>query len=122
MIYSFARKELPRGVWTKIALYDFPAVAGNTILPGPRALGENDTLYGVTGGGGSDNGTAFVLKPPAAPGGAWNAIFLHTFTGGSDGSSPTGLSIGSGGVVYGTTEYGGGPSNDGEGTVFALTE
>jgi hypothetical protein len=63
-------------------------------------------------------GTAYALQAPATSGGAWTQILLHTFTG-SDGSGPTGLLMGSGGVLYGTTSLGGAY---GAGTVFALTE
>jgi uncharacterized repeat protein (TIGR03803 family) len=69
-------------------------------------------------GGPSSAGTAFVLKPPASPGGSWTLIPLYTFKGGADGSLPTGLVPSSGGVVYGTTYAGGA---HGYGSVFALT-
>jgi|HubBroStandDraft_1064217.scaffolds.fasta_scaffold04000_5 hypothetical protein len=54
-------------------------------------------------------GTVFALTPPASAGGAWTETVIHSFAGsGSDGADPTaGLAIGAGGVLYGTTYYGG---------------
>ena len=49
---------------------------------------------------------------------------LYAFQSGSDGNSPMGLTIGSGRVLYGTTNGGGVIANDcpfGCGTVFSLT-
>jgi hypothetical protein len=111
----------PGAAWTEATLFEFPFPphSGDGPFPGPLTLGENDTLYGTTqSGGASFAGTAYALKPPATPGGAWTEIPLHTFTG-SDGMSPTGLVIGRGGVLYGTTSGGGAY---GYGTVFAITE
>ena len=82
-------------------------------------------LYGVTArGGASGYGMVFSLTPSKSPGGAWTEAVLYNFTGGSDGGSPTGLVIGTGGVLYGTTSYGGAETaicGVGCGTVFTLT-
>jgi hypothetical protein len=106
--------------WNYVVLYQFATTpSGNGPEPGPLALGKNNTIYGTTvGGGASLDGTAYVLKPPATPGNPWTDLSLHIFTG-SDGASPTGLVIGIGGVLYGTTASGGAY---GQGTIFALTE
>jgi hypothetical protein len=119
-IYSLTPPLSPGGAWTEATLLEFPTPkSGDGPTPGPLTLGENDTLYGTTqSGGASFAGTAYALKPPATPGGAWTEIPLHTFTG-SDGMSPTGLVIGTGGVLYGTTTQGGAY---GYGPVFAITE
>ena len=45
-------------------------------------------------------------------------VSLHWFTGGADGGTPNGLTAGSNGVLYGTTQAGGVDSN---GTVFSIT-
>jgi uncharacterized repeat protein (TIGR03803 family) len=68
-------------------------------------------LYGTTnyggdgcGANGIGCGTAFKLVPPAPGGLTWTLQFLTSFTGGTDGSFPAaGLTMGSGGVLYGTT-------------------
>jgi hypothetical protein len=76
-------------------------------------------LFGTTANGGASRaGTAFALKPPVTPGTPWTFIPLHTFTG-TDGAQPTGLTIGTGGILYGTTSGGG---VCGYGTIFALAE
>ena len=53
----------------------------------------------------------------AANGRAQTFTTLHTFTGGSDGSTPVGGLILSGNTLYGAAELGGG---SGYGTVFAI--
>ena len=110
----------PGGAWTEATLFEFPTFpSGGGPNPGPVTPGENDTLYGTTlEGGASRAGTAYALKPPATPGGAWTQIPLHTFTG-RDGAGPTGLVIGIGGILYGSTGGGGACAH---GTVFAITE
>ena len=80
-------------------------------------------LYGTLGNGGTaGHGMVYSLTPSALPGGAWTETILYSFgsgsNGGSDGANPqAGVVIGTGGVLYGTTESGG-PSNDG--TVYSL--
>ena len=82
------------------------------------AIGGDGVLYGTTIQSG--NGTVFSLTPPASQGGAWTETTLHSFAGQpGDGANPFGgVAIGSGGVLYGTTQIGG-TSN--HGTVFSLT-
>jgi len=121
------------GAWTEAVLYSFPFPSGyqENYYYGPVgsvAIGRGGTLYGVTNAGGSGTGpyctagycgTVFSLTPPASPGGAWTEAVLHNFTGyPSDGANPfAGVVMGSDGVLYGATYYGG-PSN--VGTLFAL--
>ena len=90
-------------------------------------IGSGGVLYGTATYGGTGScylgcGTVFSLTPPASSGGAWTEAVLHSF-GGSDGSYPeASVVIGSGGVLYGTTTFGGsGPCSNGCGTVFSLT-
>jgi uncharacterized protein (TIGR03437 family) len=95
-------------------------------------MGSGGVLYGTTQFGGTFGfGTVFSLTSPATPGGAWTEKVLHDFgSSGIDGAFPfAGVVIGSGGVLYGTTQYGGGglcityaiPGGNGCGTVFSLT-
>ena len=111
---------------------------------GPLAtltIGSGGVLYGTTAFGGSGTpcssaalpstgcGTVFQLTPPAAPGANWTDTVLYSFTGlDGDGAFPYGgVTVGSNGVLYGTTAYGGGGTNcqfngtSGCGTVFELT-
>ena len=66
------------------------------------------SVYGTTATGGTYGGTVFSLTPPAAPGGLWTETTLYNLGGDyEDSFEPAGLTIGSGGVLYGTTFYGG---------------
>ncbi len=95
-------------------LYDFSYPAQ---LYNPVVIGSGGVLYGTTFGGVSCCGTVFSLSPPSSPGGSWNLTTLYSFTGGEDGSLPSGpVAIGDAGVLYGATLQGG---ND-FGTVFSL--
>ena len=94
----------------------------------PRAgvvIGKGGVLYGTAETGGVGGGTVFQLTPPASPGGAWTETVLYDFSPpGSDGGYPWAtVTVGSGGVLYGTTFGGGtGPAcSGGCGTVFSLT-
>ena len=99
-------------------LYNFPGTPDGGF---PEAgLVRNSTtqvLYGTTADGGTYGwGTIFQLVP--AGGGVWKHTTLYSFTGGADGANPeAGLILGSGGVLYGTTTYGGSADY---GTVFSM--
>jgi uncharacterized repeat protein (TIGR03803 family) len=71
-------------------------------------------LYGTTTGGGAyGGGTVFKLT---SSGGNWTETVLHSF-GWSDGAGPYGSLLRKGGILYGTTSWGGANNR---GTVFAL--
>ncbi|MGA2741090.1 MAG: choice-of-anchor tandem repeat GloVer-containing protein [Bryobacteraceae bacterium] len=102
-------------------VYSFTGDSDGGAIPSSVAIdGPTGVLYGVTGQGGTSNkGTVYSLTPPAGAGGAWTETVLYNFTGApDDGSGPTGVTIGGGGVLYGTTGVGGAAS---AGTVFSLT-
>jgi uncharacterized repeat protein (TIGR03803 family) len=119
-VFSLTPPASPGGSWTKTTLYAFAGGSDGAVPYGGVAIGVGGVLYGTTFFGGSSNaGTVFSLTPPASPGDSWTETLLHTFTGGSDAANPyVGVTIGSGGVLYGTTQYGG---TSGSGTVFAVT-
>lgn len=75
---------------------------------GQLAMDAAGRIYGTTtNAGAGNNGTAFVLTPPAKKGGSWSKSVLHAFLGKPDGSEPmSGLTL-SNGVLYGTTISGG---------------
>jgi uncharacterized repeat protein (TIGR03803 family) len=109
------------GPWTESVLYN---LAGSEDGPGPNAvvIGRGGVLYGSTYLGGTGAcfdgcGSVFSLTPPASPGGTWTEAVLGDFAGGSDGANPSAVAIGSGGVLYGTTNSGGASIH---GTVFSL--
>jgi uncharacterized repeat protein (TIGR03803 family) len=87
-------------------------------------MGAGGVLYGTTFGGRYGGyGAVFALQPPAVGATWWTEKLLHVFSGGKDGAGPgSGLIMGAGGVLYGTTTAGGGNSAcpGGCGTVFAL--
>ncbi len=114
MVFSLTPPAAPGGGWTETVLF-----SGNR--PVGVAIGSGGVLYGATQfGGTSGNGTVFSLTPPASPGGTWTETVLYNFSGGSDGGTPfAGVVVGAGGVLYGTTGYGG--TEDNYGTVFSLT-
>jgi uncharacterized repeat protein (TIGR03803 family) len=75
-------------------------------------------LYGVINAGGAvDSGVAFSVNPET---GAVNV--LRSFQGGTDGATPSADLIQVGGMLYGTTEFGGSTNcgGNGCGTVFSL--
>jgi uncharacterized repeat protein (TIGR03803 family) len=79
-------------------------------------------LYGTTIGT-AQHGAVFAVQPPAVGETRWTEKLLHVFGGGKDGDTPySGLIIGAGGVLYGTTSAGGNSACGccGCGTVFAL--
>jgi uncharacterized repeat protein (TIGR03803 family) len=88
-------------------------------------IGPGGVLYGTTEDGGPITaGTVFSLTPPATKGGSWTEAILHGFTGitglAGDGANPESkVVIGPGGVLYGTTAFGGAASSDG--TIYSLT-
>jgi uncharacterized repeat protein (TIGR03803 family) len=119
------------GAWTEAVLYSFAGGDSDGLGPfGELVIGGRGVLYGTTPFGGNTNcGTVFSLTPPRGPsgsGGVWTEKVLYNFTGGIDGANPyPGVTVGSGGVLYGATLYGGlGLCNQGLGcgTVFSLTQ
>jgi uncharacterized repeat protein (TIGR03803 family) len=101
--------------WTYTVLYRFSIGSE----PSNLTLDAVGNLYGALSQGGRYGaGLVFELSPTATP--PWTFTTLYAFTGGSDGSLPTGgLVFDAEGNLYGTTRYGGAPSSSG--TVFELS-
>jgi len=106
-------------------LYSFPAQnEGRTVYPSPLTLGTDGNFYGTTAGDSTNEyGTVFQITPQ----GSFSTI--HVFQGGADdGAAPShggtdvgnaiGLTLGSDGNFYGTTDSGGA---NGTGTVYQVT-
>lgn len=115
--YGAAQMSSP----TQTTLYRFKGSPSDGAQPEAGVtIGRGGVLYGTTRSGGiSGAGTVFSLTPPASPGSSWTEAVLYSFTGSGDGVAPNAnVVIGSGGVLYGTTERGG---TSRLGTVFSLT-
>lgn len=115
------------GTWTESVLYEFNEANGWN--PFGSLLFHNGNIYGVTSNGGGDHGpncpnypgcgAVFELTPNAD--GSWKLKNLHRFSGqlnGDGGISYGGLTLGPGGVLYGTTGWGAPP---GVGGLFTET-
>jgi hypothetical protein len=118
------------GIWSENSLIDFET-AGLGMWPAAGLVAFSGSLYGTlaetNGGGGC--GSVYELSPPAVAGEAWEGGDIYNFGGPpSDGCEPIApITIGPGGVLYGTTFDGGTASgcilkpHTGCGAVFQLT-
>ncbi|MFZ0708313.1 MAG: choice-of-anchor tandem repeat GloVer-containing protein, partial [Candidatus Korobacteraceae bacterium] len=105
------------GGWTESLLHTFGIVDGDGVYPsGSLIRDEIGAIYGTTAGGGAGSGTVYKLTPSE---GNWSENVIYSFGDrAGDGGSPTGgVILDSGGILYGTTSYGG---SSGWGTVFQL--
>jgi len=110
-------------VWRESTLLAFAGTNGNGLggdgPDGTLSVGLNGALYGAAGSGGAyGNGVVFRLSPPGMQGGTWTEQVLYSFDwAAGDGEAPRGpLASGTGGAIYGVTQYGG----ISFGTVFQL--
>ncbi|HUO33235.1 MAG TPA: choice-of-anchor tandem repeat GloVer-containing protein [Bryobacteraceae bacterium] len=132
-LFSLTPPTKTGGSWTLKQLYAFPIVwigrEGFSTAPNGLAMDSNGVIYGTNSSGGILTGpcsaplvgcgSVFLLTPPPETGGEWTETTLYTFTGGDDGGGPAaGVTIGPGGVLYGTAELKGASS---VGTAFSLT-
>jgi uncharacterized repeat protein (TIGR03803 family) len=104
------------------SLFSFPGADGAFTPRGSLVTDANGVLYGTTTYGGDHGfGAVFALATPQSPRDPWTESLIWSFAGGTgDGAYPflTGMVIGPGSVLYGTTTSGG---QSGLGTVFSLT-
>jgi hypothetical protein len=117
--------SLDPGAHQERVLYSFLGGSDGHTPYGALAIDGDGVLYGTTayGGGTPCNaqqfagcGTVFALVP-ASPG--YRESLLYAFSDSNDGAGPqAGLTLGSGGVLFGTTNAGGAY---GRGTAFVLT-
>ncbi|MGO4885825.1 MAG: choice-of-anchor tandem repeat GloVer-containing protein [Bryobacteraceae bacterium] len=109
------------GSWTESVIHSFTETSGDGGEPDGDLYWNGTAIYGTTSiGGTSSDGTVFRAKETS---GVWSETPIYTFTGGSDGAGPFAGVIPNGGVLYGTTFYGGGSTycTGGCGTAYSLT-
>jgi uncharacterized repeat protein (TIGR03803 family) len=115
--------------WTETTLYTFQGGADGGSPQAPVTKDALGVLYGTTvnGGGGTlcagdqGCGTVFMLAPPARGQSAWTETILYAFSGGADGSNPSGgLILDKNGALYGVAMQGG-TVPCGCGVVYKLT-
>ena len=121
VVFSLAPPSSAGGEWTYTVLaYLSDGSVGSG--PGAVVIGAGGVLYGTTNA--PPAGSVFSLTPPASQGGAWTYSNLYAFgdLGSGDGAQPSSpLVIGTGGVLYGVTNYGGyDVVGGGAGTIFSL--
>jgi hypothetical protein len=107
--------------WNETILYSFNGGSAAGCLPaGGVIFGPGGRLYGSAYGGGIYGSGAFFEAGSGAKG--WGEAVILPFGGNTAGMNPAGLlSTDSSGNLYGTTEYGGGGTGLGSGTVYKMT-
>jgi hypothetical protein len=117
-IFALAPPAAPGSPWTENILHAFTG-GGDGCGPTSVLLSGTGVVYG-TSAGPKDfiGGEAFVLTPPASPGGVWTDGLIWEFGENEwNGDVPVSLLFGNQGRFYGATSGGGIP---GGGVVFSL--
>jgi uncharacterized repeat protein (TIGR03803 family) len=132
VVYQLVPPASPGGAWTENPRYTFEYIEPTGLVGiapvGGLVIAEDGVFYGTTSeGGASGYGIVFSLTPTPDEY-SWPIRVLHTFAAGADGAGPQStMVIGKGGVLYGTTVYGGTgkcytyEQPAGCGTVFSVT-
>jgi len=105
--------------WKESIIYNFKGGNDGSGPGGGVVFDKKGNLYGTTPDGGADSdGTVYELSP--AKSGRWKDKVIHSFTGGTDGSTGSLglLLLDRVGNLYGVTELGGA---NGAGTVFKMS-
>jgi uncharacterized repeat protein (TIGR03803 family) len=120
VVYELSPPAKGQKSWTQTTLYNFTGGNDGGVPQVSLMIDKKGTLYGTTyAGGASGEGVVFKLTPPASGATSWKEKVLWTFTGGNDGSEPSGtLIMDAAGNLYGTTTGGG---TGVVGTVFELS-
>lgn len=120
-IYKLSPPKTLGGLWKQNILYSFQGDVNGTRdgadPVGNIVLTKGGKIYGTTYSGGQyDDGAVFELSPPTQAGTSWTETIIYSFL--DSAALYYGLTAGTGGRLYGTTD-GGGRYN--EGFVFALS-
>jgi hypothetical protein len=114
-VFELMPPAVAGGPWTEKAIYKFNGRSDGGPTGG-LIIDKGGTLYLTTGASGPTSaacenfgcGSVLELTPPKVAGGRWTKTVLYNFTGPpGDGLLPRGLLFGAGGVLYGTTFFGG---------------
>lgn len=111
-VFRLTPPAVAGGVWSLSTLYVFTGGAdGGWPFSGVILNPKTGIFYGTTV---ATSRVVFSLTPPAAAGGAWTELTLHTFTGNPDGSLPDpGLTFDASENLVGATAQGGSVANSG---------
>jgi uncharacterized repeat protein (TIGR03803 family) len=111
VVYELSPPVKEGATWSYSALYAFQGGNDGITPTGYMVFDSKGNLYGTTqvGGGATEGGTVYQLKPPARKDGAWTETVLHAFTDSNgDGALPaSGLTWGKWNYLYGVTGEGG---------------
>jgi hypothetical protein len=123
-VFEMSPPQIQGDPWSEKALHSFAGGSDGALPNGGLILDDEGTLYGTTYYGGSESGqcdggvegtgcgTVFRLIPPTKQSNTWSEKILLRFDG-QDGSGPAGVIFDKSGNLYGTTQYGGTPSDNG---------
>ena len=113
-VFELKRPSAPGNPWTEIVIYTFPA--SDDLYDG-LVFDKHGNLYGSTYSGG-DKGMGQVFQLTPSPDG-WTETVIHSFTGGTDGSTPVaGPIIDRWGNLFGLLQEG--PGDNYNGAVYEL--
>jgi uncharacterized repeat protein (TIGR03803 family) len=121
-VFAVAPPSSAGGAWTYSVLHSFDGSPDGASAFGAVAIGKNGILYGGTHSGGAyGDGIVYSLTPAPMPE-SWTENILLNFDGTDGNADESTLVFGEGGILYGTTVFGG-PTGCvyGCGTVFSLT-
>jgi uncharacterized repeat protein (TIGR03803 family) len=110
VVYELSPPAKDGKVWTYTTLYAFQGGDDGITPTGYIVFDSAGNLYGTTqsGGGETNGGTVYRLKPPVHSDGAWTETVLHGFIfGNGDGALPNGVTWGKWRELYGLTFEGG---------------
>jgi uncharacterized repeat protein (TIGR03803 family) len=103
-VFALAPPSSPGGSWTETVIYSFTGQNGDGIAPAAGvSFGPNGVLYGTTEYGGDQDGSIFMLTPPAMATGAWTEAVIYGLSSYANAYPSAALTPSSSGILYGTS-------------------